>query len=185
MTDQQQEARLRLSMPDEWTLEHWRRFNGGRQEFINKARAANEFADNLTANFFGVKALIDSSYVRLEGDRRPYRKPRRWSRQRRRRFLFVGLLDREVADKIEAASTRQRLLEAIVLHHAKPVSEEQPDGYEAPSELVLAWHLGEYHLLRNGGLLDQPALHFKVSYARVCMERAQGHQCEGISRLPA
>lgn len=52
-----------------------------------------------------------------------------------------------------------------MLHHAKPVSEEQPDGYEAPSELVLAWHLGEYHLLRNGGLLDQPALHFKVSYA--------------------
>lgn len=52
-----------------------------------------------------------------------------------------------------------------MLHHAKPVSEEQPDGYEAPSELVLAWHIGETHLLRSGGLLDQPALHFKVNYA--------------------
>lgn len=52
-----------------------------------------------------------------------------------------------------------------MLHHAKPLSEEQHDGYDAPGELVLAWHVGETHLLRSGGLLDQPALHFKVSYA--------------------
>lgn len=52
-----------------------------------------------------------------------------------------------------------------MLHHAKPISEEQHDGYDAPTELVLAWHIGETHLLRTGGLLDQPALHFRVSYA--------------------
>lgn len=103
MTDQQQEARLRLSMPDEWTLEHWRRFNGGRQEFINKARAANEFADNLTANFFGVKALIDSSYVRLEGDPEAVQKAKAMVASASPPLSFVGLLDREVADKIEAA----------------------------------------------------------------------------------
>lgn len=103
MTDQQQEARLRLSMPDEWTLEHWRRFNGGRQEFINKARAANEFADNLTANFYGARALIDSGYVKFEGDPDAVQKAKAMVASSSPVLSFVGFLDREVADKIESA----------------------------------------------------------------------------------
>ena len=31
--------------------------------------------------------------------------------------------------------------------------------------MILAWHLGENRLLKAGGLLDQPAMHFRVSRA--------------------
>lgn len=57
-----------------------------------------------------------------------------------------------------------------MLFHAKPQSEEQPDGYDAPTELVLAWHMGDNRMLRSGGLLDQPALHFKANYANYVWE---------------
>lgn len=103
MSNQVQEARLRLSMPDEWTLEHWRRFNGGRQEFIDKSRAAKEFADNLTANYYGVKALIESGYVRIEGIEDAVIKAKAMLAQASPPLSLMGFLDREVADKIESA----------------------------------------------------------------------------------
>lgn len=56
-------------------------------------------------------------------------------------------------------------MERIVAYHVRPLTADDPFGYDAPPELVLAWHIGEARLLRYGGLMDQPAMYFKVARA--------------------
>lgn len=103
MTDQPKEARLRLSMPEEWTLEHWQKFNGGRQEYIAKARAQSAFADNMTADYHGAKALIDSSYIRFEGDAEAVAKAKAMLALPSPPLAFIGFINKMVGSKIEAA----------------------------------------------------------------------------------
>lgn len=100
---EQQEVRLRLSMPDEWTLEHWSRYNSGRQELIARARERKETPDNLTVEYYGAKALIDSGYVRLEGEAEAVAKAKAMLAVQSPPLSFVGFLNREVANKIEEA----------------------------------------------------------------------------------
>lgn len=103
MTESQKEERLILTTPDEWTLDHWRCFNAGRQVFIEKARAAKEYADNLTANYYGVKALIESGYVHFIGAEDAVDKAKKMLAMVSPPLSMMGFLDRKVADRIEAA----------------------------------------------------------------------------------
>lgn len=104
MTDQPNPPpRLSMLLPEEWTLEHWQRYNAGRQEFAARQRAASQIADNLTADYHGAKALIESGFVRFEGDDAAVIKAKEMLSKASPPLAFIGFINKTVVSKIEAA----------------------------------------------------------------------------------
>lgn len=103
--DEPKEVTLRFSLPDHWNLKHWQTYMGAQQEYLRRARLANQQTDAMSQKFYGCRSLIDAGFVHVSCDENLelLGKFNQYLQTDEPPLSLVGILIENVATEIEAA----------------------------------------------------------------------------------